>query len=1249
MDNKPHNILLFHHNDDVMQKIYSIKKNEITMRCRNCLISLKNSWSFLLGFMFLFLWAGFSASAQTITIDGNPIDWSDPLVRSNPTYTHVIDDWGKGTDNQFTQGSKDFMLAADQRWSVGQTSNKTDIANAAVVMIGCKLYFAGDRLSTNGDANIGFWFYLNGTAPQINPVTGAYDFAPEHVVGDILVIADFSKGGTVSKITVYKWVGTGGAFGGGTLDLVSDVLANVAQNNVNSHPVPDGWLYITPDYPTNSFYEGMIDLCGLQLDNYCFSSFLLETRNSDALNAMLGDFVAGDFGAKPKITAIGGSICEPGGSVELCAVSANTSLTYQWYTNADLTTMVPNGDTKCISVNVTSTTNYWVVATNDLNCTSDAVMVTATVYPSVACSIAGSLEVCPNGEFTYMGPADMLSYSWTILGNATIVGATNARMVIIKTGENCEDFTLSLNSVSAGNCISNCLITVNVNDVLKPVAANCPSVPFIDLGCNPEASKYAPSLVPGWSDNCGIKESGVRPGTPVADANGCGMTVTHVYYALDWCGNEQTCSQVFKWKIDVLAPVVVDIPDYQLAACNAPWPAMLTTTWTDNCGIGGLTSGSLNSDAGVNVIVNGCVQTRLYTFTATDDCGNTATQTVTVSRKYDVLAPVVVDIPDYQLAACNAPWPAMLTTTWTDNCGVGGQTSGSLNSDAGVNVIVDACIQTRLYTFTATDDCGNTATQTVTVSRRSDLLAPVIVDIADYQLAACNAPWPAYLTTTWTDNCGIGGLTSGSLMSDAGVNVIVDACIQTRLYTFTATDDCGNTASQTVTVSRKYDVLAPVVVDIPDYQLAACNAPWPAMLTTTWTDNCGVGGQTSGSLNSDAGVNVIVNACIQTRLYTFTATDDCGNIATQTVTVSRRYDVTPPVINAPADYTVCMVPLPLTLTATWTDNCSAGGNLTATGVLFSQTECTTTFAYTFTATDDCGNTATKTVYVTRETEVYENCETMFARYDINSRCFLEDGFNRWGWTNKFSPRAEPYTLTLYAGAAQCDVAKGTEVGKVIITYFGGNLKVEYVMYQGYTMSEAHVYVGCEPYPKLGNNQTVAPGQYTFNKSSLGNLSGMTVNFTNVTGDIYIIVHGVSCEEKCSCTVSNNSNGGVKIFDSVNLKLNCASPSATVESGSKGKQASVIITGQLIETGLNVYPNPFNNFVNFEFVSSRNATARLEIFDMLGQRITTLMDHPVEKDVLNKVEFKPENLVPGILLYRLTLGEEIINGKLIYNK
>jgi lipoprotein-anchoring transpeptidase ErfK/SrfK len=483
-----------------------------------------------------------------------------------------------------------------------------------------------------------------------------------------------------------------------------------------------------------------------------------------------------------------------------------------------------------------------------------------------------------------------------------------------------------------GNVATQTVTVSRKYDETAPVIVDIPD--YMLAECN---APWPALLTTTWTDNCGV--DGEISGSVVSDGgvniivDACIQTRLYTFTVTDDCGNVATQTVTVSRKYDETAPVIVDIADYQLAECNAPWPALLTTTWTDNCGVDGQISGSVVSDGGVNIIVDACIQTRLYTFTVTDDCGNVATQTVTVSRKYDETAPVIVDIPDYMLAECNAPWPALLTTTWTDNCGVDGEISGSV-SDAGVNVIVDACIQTRLYTFTVTDDCGNVATQTVTVSRKYDETAPVIVDIPDYMLAECNAPWPALLTTTWTDNCGVDGEISGSVVSDGGVNIIVDACIQTRLYTFTVTDDCGNVATQTVTVSRKYDETAPVIVDIPDYMLAECNAPWPALLTTTWTDNCGVDGEISGSVVSDGGVNIIVDACIQTRLYTFTVTDDCGNVATQTVTVSRKYDETAPVIVDIPDYMLaeCNAPWPALLTTTWTDNCGVDGEISGSVV-----------------------------------------------------------------------------------------------------------------------------------------------------------------------------------------------------------------------------------------------------------------------------------------------------------------------------
>ena len=102
-----------------------------------------------------------------ITIDGNPCDWDNTSII--PIRAYVLDAYGTGPDNQFTLGSKDDDLASALRWNLGSTKSKGDIANAAAVLIDNKIYFAGDRTSNLGAAQIGFWFYLGGTGPNIRP------------------------------------------------------------------------------------------------------------------------------------------------------------------------------------------------------------------------------------------------------------------------------------------------------------------------------------------------------------------------------------------------------------------------------------------------------------------------------------------------------------------------------------------------------------------------------------------------------------------------------------------------------------------------------------------------------------------------------------------------------------------------------------------------------------------------------------------------------------------------------------------------------------------------------------------------------------------------------------------------------------------------------------------------------------------------------------------------------------------------
>ncbi|MFV8467387.1 T9SS type A sorting domain-containing protein, partial [Flavobacterium sp. LB1P62] len=495
-----------------------------------------------------------------------------------------------------------------------------------------------------------------------------------------------------------------------------------------------------------------------------------------------------------------------------------------------------------------------------------------------------------------------------------------------------------------------------------------------------------------WTDNCGVKGAksgnvaGVA-GTVQTGADGCSQYRDYTFDITDDCANVAVQKKVrITRQYDVTIPVITAPADYTLTGCNTDWPASVSATWTDNCGVKGAKSGNVAGVAGtVQTGADGCSQYRDYTFDITDDCTNVAVQKkVRITRQYDVTIPVITAPADYTLTGCNTDWPASVSATWTDNCGVKGAKSGNVAGVAGtVQTGADGCSQYRDYTFDITDDCTNVAVQKkVRITRQYDVTIPVITAPADYTLTGCNTDWPASVSATWTDNCGVKGAKSGNVAGVAGtVQTGADGCSQYRDYTFDITDDCTNVAVQKkVRITRQYDVTIPVITAPADYTLTGCNTDWPASISATWTDNCGIKGAKSGNVAGVAGtVQTGADGCSQYRDYTFDITDDCTNVAVQKkVRITRQYDVTIPVITAPADYTLtgCNTDWPASVSATWTDNCGVkgakSGNVAGVAgtVQTGADGCSQYRDYTFDITDDCTNVAVqKKVRITKQYDV----------------------------------------------------------------------------------------------------------------------------------------------------------------------------------------------------------------------------------------------------------------------------------------
>ena len=92
------------------------------------------------------------------------------------------------------------------------------------------------------------------------------------------------------------------------------------------------------------------------------------------------------------------------------------------------------------------------------------------VIPPPSCSITGPATVCPSSiSNTYIVPAGMTSYAWSITGNGSISGATNGRSVNVTAGAaNNSQFTLSLAMTNSTGCTSNCQQVYSVEDNIPP-------------------------------------------------------------------------------------------------------------------------------------------------------------------------------------------------------------------------------------------------------------------------------------------------------------------------------------------------------------------------------------------------------------------------------------------------------------------------------------------------------------------------------------------------------------------------------------------------------------------------------------------------------------------------------------------------------------------------------------------------------------------------------------------------------------
>jgi hypothetical protein len=455
-------------------------------------------------------------------------------------------------------------------------------------------------------------------------------------------------------------------------------------------------------------------------------------------------------------------------------------------------------------------------------------------------------------------------------------------------------------------------------------------------------------------------------------------TSTVTYTIVDGMGNMSTCS--FQVVVeDCEAPMIMCTDELNVACGEEDipgWFAGIAATALDNCD----DLADLTVDTLLLTDFSSCGGSfeRVYLFTVTDQAGNSSSCTATYET--DDLIPPVIDPMAMDLTLeCDGSNQAAELQTWLINNGGAVAVDAcsepvTWTNDFVGDLLTDCGAPGVEVTFTATDACGNTSI-TVATFTIEDNGMPVL-DCPENIVLECADPINDAVIENWLNGASSLDACQGVLpVTNDFDDVFTPACGETGFYTvtFTSEDECGNitTCERTITL---IDSTPPIIdVEAMDLELE-CADPANEAAITAWemaNGNALASDDCSEPLDWDF-TTVELTSCGATTeiIYTYSVTDECGNISTTTASVIIS-DTTPPVLTVPDDVIVeCadMTEISVTdwqNTATVTDDCGMPMGIEA--VLFNTISgCgnTSTEVYLFTATDACGNTMTGTASYT---------------------------------------------------------------------------------------------------------------------------------------------------------------------------------------------------------------------------------------------------------------------------------------------
>ena len=172
----------------------------------------------------------------------------------------------------------------------------------------------------------------------------------------------------------------------------------------------------------------------------------------------------------------------------------------------------------------------------------------------------------------------------------------------------------------------------------------------------------------------------------------------------------------------------------------------------------------------------------------------------------------------------------------------------------------------------------------------------------------------------------------------------------------------------------------------------------------------------------------------------------------------------------------------------------------------------------------------------------------------------------------------------------------------------------------------------------GVTNRVGPVEFNFSNG------GELVRLYNSSGGL---VDQVEYDDVSPWPTEADGNGSTLELKSTSLDNNLASSwGVSVGFGTPGRTNSVSVSNEEevfnpVRFSLSQnYPNPFNPTTSISYSVSKSSNVKLEVFDLLGQKVATLVNE-VKAAGNYDLSFDASNLTSGIYIYRITQGSETL--------